>query len=386
MHRFEFASAQQIIFGAETVAELGSHAAGLGNRALLVVGSGSVPLEGLLQDLSDHRLDVQVFRVSHEPTLDVITRGVDFARNTQRDLVIGFGGGSVMDSAKAIGVLLANPGSLLDYLEVVGPGRPLTQPGCPVICLPTTAGTGAEVTRNAVLAVPERRVKVSMRGRFLLPTLAIVDPLLTVSAPPAVTAASGMDALVQNLEAYVSAAHNPLTDGISCAGLARAAACLLPAFLNGGNVAAREGMAQASLFGGISLANAGLGAVHGLAGVLGGFYKGAPHGALCGRLLPAVMRANLQALAKEGEGSFYLERYREIARILSGEQQADPQDGVAWAEELLQELALPKLREMGARREEFPEIAAKAQEASSMKKNPVRLSTAVLVRILEEAF
>jgi len=386
MKSFEFASAGRIIFGSGSAQTLGELGRDLGERALLVCGSGRVAIDQVLNGLRAQGLEVTLFRVNAEPTLQTIEQALEVALAARCDVIIGLGGGSVLDTAKAIGALIANTGDILDYLEVVGKGLPLTNPSRPVICAPTTAGTGTEVTRNAVISVPGQKVKVSMRSPYMLPKVAVVDPLLTVSCPPGVTAASGMDALVQNLEAYVSAAHNALTDAIALKGVRLAAEHLVQAYANGNDLAAREGMSLASLYGGLSLANAGLGAVHGLAGVLGGYYPEAHHGALCGILLPGVMRANLEALGEEEGSEDFRERYLAVSQALTGDPTSTVEQGIAWVEDTLRLLSLPSLSAMGARKEDLAEIAEKSTKSSSMKKNAVALPPAALLKILENAY
>ncbi|HUT25330.1 MAG TPA: iron-containing alcohol dehydrogenase, partial [Sumerlaeia bacterium] len=251
--------------------------------------------------------------------------------------------------------------------------------------IPTTAGTGAEVTRNSVIESPQHRVKVSVRSRLMLPTLAIVDPVLTYSMPPDLTAQTGLDALTQLMEAFVTPQANPLTDGICREGLRRAGACLRRAYENGDDRDAREGMSLASLFGGLALANAKLGAVHGFAGPLGGMYS-APHGAVCGRLLPYVMETNVRVLQDRAPDSPALGRYVETARILTGKSTASAADGVAWVQGLCAALNAPPLSAFGLRQEHFPDLIAKSRSASSMKGNPVPLTDEELSEILAKAF
>ncbi|MGW8249602.1 MAG: iron-containing alcohol dehydrogenase, partial [Anaerolineales bacterium] len=313
-----------------------------------------------------------------------IKEGVDFARRKNVDLVIGFGGGSALDAGKAIAGLFSNPGDIYTYLEVVGAGQPLIHSALPYIAIPTTAGTGTEVTRNAVLGVPEKQVKVSLRSPMLLPRLALVDPQLTFSMPPHITASTGMDALTQLLEAYVSNRANPMTDALCKDGLQLAARALLRAYKNGQDADARQDMSLASLFGGLALANAKLGAVHGLAGVLGGMFD-APHGAICARLLPEVMQLNVDALAARSAENGALERYAEIAKYLTGDPGSSVESGVSWVRNLCRELSIPGLSRYGVRAERFPEIIEKAQESSSMKGNPIRLTSAELSQILNMA-
>lgn len=223
MASFEFATANRILFGAGALAQAAAVAASLGTRALVVTGANQARAQILLDALAEEAIHCETFSVPGEPTVEHIRRGAAHARATESDVIIGLGGGSALDAAKAISALLTNEGDPLDYLEVIGRGQTLQQPAAPCIAIPTTAGTGSEVTRNAVLASPEHRVKVSLRSPSMLPRVAIVDPTLTHSTPPAITAATGMDALIQNLEPLVSSQANPLTDGIAREGLRRAA-------------------------------------------------------------------------------------------------------------------------------------------------------------------
>ena len=301
IERFEFATATRILFGAGTLQEVGPLAAEMGHQPLLVCGRSAERSHPLLDLLSAQGLDGVLFSVSGEPTTQVARQGAQRARDEECDIVIGLGGGSVLDTGKAIAALLTNGGDPLDYLKVIGSGQPLTMPSAPFIAIPTTAGTGAEVTRNAVLRSPEHRVKVSLRSPLMLPRLALVDPELTQSLPPAVTASTGLDALTQVLEPYVSRRANPLTDALCREGMHRAARSLCRAYESGDDAKAREDMALASLFGGLALANAGLGAVHGFAGPLGGMFP-APHGALCASLLPHVMKVNVRSLQERDLG------------------------------------------------------------------------------------
>src|SRR6202790_3339660 len=331
--RFEFATAGRIIFGPGAQEELGTMAGELGQRVLVVRGSNPARSEPLLGILEAANLEYSCFEVHGEPTVEQIAEGVNQARLAESDQVIGFGGGSVIDSAKAISGLATNPGAILDYLEVIGKGKQLSVPALACVAIPTTAGTGAEVTRNSVLASLEHRVKVSLRSPFLLPRLAIVDPKLTIDLPPSVTASTGLDALTQLIEPYVSIRANPVTDGFCIEGMRRVARSLPRAYNEGQDLQAREDMALASLFGGLSLANAGLGAVHGFAAPIGGMFH-APHGAVCAALLPAGMRANIAALRDREPQNRALERYREVARILTDRPDATPEDGAEWVRNL----------------------------------------------------
>ena len=382
--RFEFATATRIIFGADASGEIGSLAAQMGSRALIVTGRAAARAEPLLEMLAAEEIGTVPFAVAGEPTTEVARLGRERATEAGCDLVVGIGGGSVLDAGKAIAALVTNGGDLLDYLEVIGKGKPLENPPLPYIAIPTTAGTGAEVTRNAVLASPEHRVKVSLRSPLMLPRLALVDPELTQSLPPDVTASTGLDALTQVMEPYVSHRANPITDALCLEGMRRAARSLRRACQQGDDPAAREDMALTSLFGGLALANAGLGAVHGFAGPLGGMFRGA-HGAICARLLPHVMAINVRALEARQEESPALRRYDEIARILTGNGDAIAADGVAWVQELCRALQVPPLASYGMTQADLPSVVEKSSAASSMRGNPIELTSEEMREILERA-
>ena len=382
--RFEFATATQIIFGPGTVDELAPLAAEMGHRAFVLSGRTVDRIAPLLEQLRAGGIEYVTFGVPNEPTTDLALSAVEEAREAACDMVIGIGGGSVLDTGKVVSALLTNSGQLMDYLEVIGDGRELKQPCSPYIAVPTTAGTGAEVTRNAVLDSTKHRVKVSMRSPFMLPKLVLVDPVLTHSMPPSITASTGLDAFTQLLEVYVSNKANPLTDGICLEGLKRAARSLQKAYKDGSDRVAREDMSLASLFGGLSLANAKLGAVHGFAGPLGGMYS-APHGVVCARLLPYVMEANVNALQARFPFSPAMARYDEVARILTGSPVAKAPDGFTWVQELCENLDVPPLADFGLKEEDISTVVEKSKNASSMKGNPVELTVDELTNILKKA-
>jgi alcohol dehydrogenase class IV len=382
--RFEFATATRIIFGPGTIPEVVPEAAKIGKRTFVITGRSPERARPLLDQLNSHQIEYVTFNVPSEPTTTIVAEAVEQARQAKSDLVLGIGGGSVLDTGKAIAAMLTNSGRLLDYLEVVGAGLPLTQTPAPYIAIPTTAGTGAEVTRNAVLAVPEKQVKVSMRSPLMLPRLAVVDSELTYSMSPSITASTGLDALTQLIEAYVSNKANPLTDGICREGLKHAARSLRKAYENGSNPDAREDMALASLFSGLALANAKLGAVHGFAGPLGGMIF-APHGVICARLLPFACEANVKALHSREPDSMALARYDQVAQILTGKASARAADGVEWIQNLCKALTVPPLDQFGLKEQDFPTVVAKAQKSSSMKGNPIPLSDNELMQILKKS-
>jgi alcohol dehydrogenase class IV len=382
--RFEFATPNRVIFEAGACRKAGSVAREFGRRALVVVGRNPGRVGPLLQSLEAAGVSSVLYSVPGEPEIATVDRGVAQARSHECDLVVGFGGGSALDAGKAIAAMLANPGEVLDYLEVVGRGRALTQPSVPCIAIPTTAGTGTEVTRNAVLASPEHRVKASLRSPLMIPRVALVDPELTYQLPPALTAATGMDALTQLIEPYVSARANPLTDGLCLEGIRRAAHALPLAFREGHNQAARQDMAVASLFGGMALANAGLGAAHGFAGPIGGAFN-APHGAVCAALLPQVMIVNVRALSQRQPASEALGRYQTVARLLTRNERALPADAAAQIQQLVTELQIPRLSTYGIGPEHVSDLVEKSAQASSMKANPIALTRDELTEILTQS-
>lgn len=382
--QFDFATASRIVFGPGKIKEMPPAAASFGRRALFVLGESSVRILPWVDRLRADGLRVSELHVAGEPTVEIILTGMEEARSEGCEVVIGVGGGSVIDAGKAIATLMANPGTVYDYLEVVGKGKPLVNPAMPFIAVPTTAGTGSEVTRNAVLGVTEERVKVSLRGSQMLPRVAIVDPELTYSLPPEVTATSGMDALTQLIEPFLSAGANAITDAICRDGIGRVRRSLKGAFDHGEDKQAREDMSLAALFGGMALANAKLGAVHGFAGPIGGMYP-VGHGAVCARLLPVVMEANLAALRERTPQAPILDRFKELAAVLTDNPSAVADDGIEWLYELREALQIRPLAAYGVRQEDMPEIITRARQANSMKGNSVALEDAELESIVEAA-
>jgi alcohol dehydrogenase class IV len=378
---FEFATATRIIFGEGTIRQVAPAAKGWGRRVLLVTGQASDRIGHLRADLDTGGARGATFAVEGEPTVDLISRGLEQARSEKCDVVVAVGGGSVLDAGKAIAALLTNPGELMDYLEVVGEGHALQNFAMPFIAVPTTAGTGTEVTRNAVLGVPGRQVKVSLRSPLLLPRLAVVDPEMTLGLPPAVTARTGLDALTQLIEAYVSIRSNPVTDGFCVEGIPLVARSLRRAFHQGQDLDARRDMSLAALFSGLALANAGLGVVHGFAAPLGGRFP-APHGAVCAAILPYGMEINLRALSARAPQNPALGRYQEVARILTGRPDSSAGDGITWVREICHELEILALKAYGIGESDVPTLIAEAAKASSMKGNPLALTPEELKEVL----
>ncbi|MFW6289921.1 MAG: iron-containing alcohol dehydrogenase [Mariniphaga sp.] len=378
---FEFATATKIVFGEGKAKSLPQLLNGFGRRVLLVSGKNSSRHDYLVQALQRENFEVFRYVVASEPTTQHVSDGAGLAREKECTAIVGLGGGSAVDAAKAIAALAPNKGNLLDYLEVIGEGKPLEKKPLPFIAVPTTAGTGAEVTKNAVILSPEHKVKVSLRSDLMFPRVAVIDPELTLSMPPELTAATGMDALTHLLETFVSKQSNPFIDLLCREGMHRIASSLETAYEDGSNRIARADMAFAAMLGGIALANVKLGAVHGFAGPMGGMFP-VPHGAVCAALLPAVMKINYKAVERERLQAS-IEKYNELGRVLTGNTKAVAADGIVWVERMLKKLQMPRLSSYGLEASSFSILAEKAKNASSMKGNPVVLSDKELYEVLE---
>lgn len=370
---FELAGPRRVVFGPGTVRQVGALAAGLGRRAMVVTGGNPTRAGGLLDLLRAGGVEVAAFPVPGEPDTGLIRTAAAAAKAHGSDLIIGFGGGSALDTAKAVAALATNGGDPLDYMESFGRRQPLGRPSLPVIAIPTTAGTGSEVTRNAVIASPEHGAKASMRGVTMIPEIALVDPELTHGVPADVTAATGLDALTQLIEPFTSIRANPLVDALCRDGIPRAARSLRRAWSDGHDAAARSDMALASLLGGYALANAALGVVHGFAGVIGGMFS-APHGAVCAALLPHAMSCNLAALRARDPGGSGLARYEEVARLLTGRADARADDGTEWVGRLVADLDIPPLSAWGVTPAAVPAVVERAANAGGTLANAIRLT------------
>lgn len=382
--RFEFATANRILFGNGVISDAPSLILSMGQR-VFVVADSSERCGKLIDSLVQNGLDVDIFIIKKEPDVRDLFMAMRSAQVFQSKVIVGFGGGAALDTGKAVAVLLKNPGPPNDYFEVIGKGRVLKKPSLPYIAIPTTSGTGSEVTRNAVITIPDSRMKVSLRSLHMLPKLAIVDPTLTLSLPQSITANTGMDALTQLIEPFVCNFPSPLTDALCRDGISKVACALETAWRDGQNIHAREEMSLASLFGGLALANARLGAVHGMANPIGGRIH-APHGAICARLLPLVMKANIQALRRQGSNSLAIDRYSEIAFILTYDKNTRAEDGAELVQKLCKTLNIRPLSEYGLGQEDIPILVEQSQKANSMKGNPVKLTDEELRSILEEAY
>lgn len=380
---FEFATSTRIIFENGSFYKVPGLIKALGSKVFIVSGKNTTLAGQLSEWLTEININNEIFSIYSEPTTQDIERGTELARKTGCDVVIGIGGGSVIDSAKAIAALVPNKGELTDYLEVIGKGRKLAEAPLPCIAIPTTAGTGAEVTKNSVIKSTELNVKVSLRSDLMYPNLAVIDPVLTLTMPPALTASTGVDALTHLLETFVSVQSNPFIDIFCIEGMKRISGSIVYAFNDGNNLETRENMAMASMFGGMALANVKLGAVHGFAGPLGGMYP-IPHGAVCACLLPAVMEVNIAALKYKNQEKQLL-KFDEVARILTGNNSAVAEDGAIWVKELVKKLQIPSLSDFHLSPGSFPELIEKAKNSSSMKGNPVELDNEQLYEILSRS-
>jgi alcohol dehydrogenase class IV len=376
---FEFATATQIIFGEGTAARLPELVRTFGTRPMVVTGASTYRAAWLISALA-----AEAFAVPSEPTVELVREGVKRIRSASCDVIVSVGGGSAIDAGKAIAAIATNGGEPLEFLEVVGRGRTISTPPLPFIAVPTTAGTGSEVTRNAVLGSTEHGVKASLRSPLMLPRVALVDPELTYEMPRTITACTGLDALTQLIEPYVSSRANPLVDALCMDGIRRVGGALRRAYNDGGDRDARSDMALGSLFGGLALANAGLGVVHGFAAPLGGSWK-APHGALCAALLPHGMAANVAALRRRAQQHSALERYAVLARLLTGLPEASAEDGIEWVRSLCAELNVPALHAWGITEADLPGVVEKAAHASSMKVNPLQLTSGELLELVTSA-
>ena len=381
---FEFATAARVVFGAGARSQLPAIARGFGRRALVVHGRSPSRSASVIAAIREAGVDCIAWAVAGEPTVDMARAGTKLARAERCELVVAIGGGSVIDAGKAVAALAANPGDPLEYLEVIGEGRPLEHASLPFVAVPTTAGSGAEVTRNAVLTAPGFGAKVSLRSALMLPSVALVDPDFTLGLPPRETAATGLDALAQLIEPYVSTKASPFIDPWCLDGIARIAVALPVACRDGADLRAREAMSFAAMLGGMALANAALGAVHGLAGPIGGTVP-APHGAICAALLPLVVRTNVSALRARDPGNPVLGRFDAIGGVLTGRAGATAADAVLHLDHLRAELGIPPLGAWGLTESHVPAIVAQARRSSSMRGNPIALTDEELTGILEAA-
>ena len=373
MVRFDLAVPTDVRFGAGRVSEVPQALVELGaNRVMVITGRTTSRSDAIRSTLNEAGISTMVFGVAAEPSIERVRAAVALLAEAGCDAVLGFGGGSALDVAKAAAVLARSGSDPMDHLEVIGAGRPIERAGLPCVAVPTTAGTGSEVTRNSVLS--GSGVKASLRSPLMLPKVALVDPDLLVGVPKPTIAASGMDALSQLIEPLLSLRANPFTDALARDGIRRSARSLSRAYQEGmDDPGVREDLALASLFGGVCLANSGLGAVHGLAAAAGARLS-APHGAVCAAVLAAAMDVNLRALRERAPGHSALGRMDEVAALLTDRSDATPEDAIVWLEELTSALSIPGLASYGLDQDQISAVVAAAQKASSMRGNPIELS------------
>ena len=380
---FEFATSTQIIFGRGSIQKFSTLIPELGSACLVITGRHSNERNPVIEILDRSNVNYHIFTVSGEPTDTVIHQGVAQAVQQKADFILAMGGGSVLDAGKAIGMLVANGGEVLDYIEVVGRGKKISKPSLPVIAIPTTAGTGSEVTKNAVITLTGVKIKASLRSALMLPRLAVVDPELLLSLPPQFTATTGMDALTQVIEPYLSNKANLLTDSLCLPAIRMGFESLSDCYHHPEDIDAREKMAYVSLMGGIALANAGLGAVHGYAAAIGGMFPIA-HGAICAGLLPAVFEGNYRTLSGREPGNPALNKYQVLTETIPANKSGTVEGLFDCLYKLQQDIHIPKLTELGFDPARIPEVVEKASVASSMKANPIRLNNHELVDILNK--
>jgi alcohol dehydrogenase class IV len=387
---FAFRTAGSVVFGRGTRDRIAGAAARFGERVFLVTGARSLAaggeLERVLDRLASARLAVTTWTATGEPEVDTIDHGAALARESGAHVVVAIGGGSVLDAAKAVAAVATHGGAAVDYLEDLpggAGGKPIRAAPLPLIAAPTTAGTGSEVTRNAVLRVPQASLKRSMRDDRMLPAVAIVDPDLLGAAPMEVAVPAALDALTHLVESYVSLGAQPTTDLLALEGARRATRALraLAGDADREDPRVWDELALASLWGGIALANAGLGAAHGLAAPLGGRCT-VPHGAACAALLAPTVRVNVAALRARARDAPALARYEDLARVVTGD--ADPMALAADLEALARALDAKPLAAFGAGLADVGPVVAGAR-GGSMKNNPIALDDAELASILRAA-
>ncbi|MFX1284988.1 MAG: iron-containing alcohol dehydrogenase [Promethearchaeota archaeon] len=386
---FEFLPTPRIFFGPKQFHNIGTLVKEFGAR-LFVVASGSAlnspeTRETFTVSIVKQEIRFETYLIRGEPTIETIDLGVQKAKEFKADCFLAIGGGSTIDACKAIAGLYTNGGSARDYMEVIGKGATIIKPPLPIIAVPTTAGTGSEVTKNAVILAEQEEFKASIRSPFLIPKIAIVDPRLMLTVPQSVTATCGMDALTQLIEAYTSNKSQPLTDSWALLGIKKASKFLLTCYRNGQSLEARENMALASLLSGICLANAGLGAVHGFASPMGGLKI--PHGVICAALLAPTIEANIKQLTMMDPKNKTLVKYAKLGEIVSEKTYPSITDAhdalVDYLKSLTKELNVPTLSEFSLTDSIVQIIVEKAKKSSSMGYNPIELKKEVLIDILQ---
>ncbi|ENM5777081.1 iron-containing alcohol dehydrogenase [Vibrio mimicus] len=378
---FQFMTATRIIFGEGSLESSLSVISQYGYSVLLVSGKNPERYAPLINYLHQQNMRYQHVAVSGEPNITMVEETAMLGRRFKPDMVIAIGGGSVLDMGKAVAAIIPNQGNVYDYVEVVGRSVPLKTKPLPFIAIPTTASSGSEVTRNAVLKSAQDRVKVSLRSPDMLADVAIVDPMLTYGTDPLTSGRGAMDAFTHLIEAYVCGDPNPLTDTICEEGLRRLTRSMVPGCLRD-DKKARSDLSFAAMLGGMAATNAKLGAAHGLASALGGKLD-APHSVITARLAPHVMRENIEA-ARDAGRSDILQRYKTISQILTGRKNACVEDGILWVNMMLERLAIPNLTDFGVCATSFERVATDALKSTSIKGNPIPLTMERLTHILHQ--
>jgi alcohol dehydrogenase class IV len=379
MTGFALTAPNRTIFGRGCRVKAADEIARIGTRVLLVRGRSVAWVDELAAELTHSGCCLQVVYSAGEPDLDDVRNAVAFARGHRAECIVSVGGGATLDLGKAVAGLCVSEGDVAEYLELGNSSPRQLKDPLPFIAIPTTAGTGAEATRNAVIGVPEKQLKISLRDPRLLPNLAIVDPALTDGSPKALTLASGLDAITQLIESYLCNRANPVTDAL-CEANIRPAMAALHRLMENENIKARDEMARASYLSGLALSNSGLGIVHGLASVIGG--RGAAHGAICGRLLASGLSVNFGAVTR-GLGN--VERFHKVNEWLADGLGNSGEDGVLALRSFVDANGLPSLRDLGVLNAEIEEIAELALSASSTKANPVKIQFEEICYLLRSA-
>ncbi|KJY84790.1 alcohol dehydrogenase [Vibrio galatheae] len=378
---FQFMTSTRIVFGEGALQSSLSILNQFGYSVLLVTGRSKIRATPILNYLQQQNMRYQQVAVSGEPNITMIEEAAAVARKFKPEVVVAIGGGSVLDMGKALAAIIPNQGDVYDYVEVVGRNVPLKAKPIPFIAIPTTASTGAEVTRNAVLRSGQDQVKVSLRSPEMLADVAIVDPSLTYGTDTLTSGRGAMDAFTHLLEAYVCGDPNPLTDMICEEGFRRLSDSILLACLND-DYQARSDLSFAAMLGGMAITNAKLGAAHGLASALGGKLD-APHSIITARLIPHVMKENIDAAHKVSRDDI-LSRYAKVAQILTGRVNACREDSILWVNMMLDKLVLPKLDQYGVCATSFDEVAQDALKSVAIKGNPLPLTKERLIYILQQ--
>lgn len=389
--KFEFLPTPQLYFGVNQISLIGTITNLYGTKALIVASESVFKNEKnqsiLKEKLSECGIRYQTIFIKGEPEIEQIDKAVELSVTHNSEVVIGIGGGSVIDAGKAIAGISTNGGSAQDYMEVIGKGKKILKEPLPFIAIPTTAGTGSEATKNAVIFSKKHRLKTSIRSPLLLPKVAIIDPELMITLPPDITASTGLDALTQLIEAYTSNKAQPITDVLALMGIEKITESILRVYEEGTDLQARSDMALGAYLSGVCLANSGLGAVHGFAGPIGGLLN-IPHGVVCGALLAPTIEENIRTMISKVPYHPLLEKYVTLGNLLAEfpfeTTKESIQNLIGYLKNLSSILKIPKLSKYGLKSELFNTIIKSAMNSSSMKYNPVKLNESQLVSILDK--